>query len=981
MMLTLRTSLQALLALIILPFSPGRGLGPGDGSRFVDHEPSAWADSVLATLSLEQKIGQLFVVPATGRLYNQHDPAYRRLVDLVGRFEIGGLIFFRGEPVAQATLTNDLQSRARVPLLVSQDMEWGAGMRLRNTTEFPRAMALGATRDPDLAYAMGRVVAAEARSLGVHVNYAPVADVNNDPDNPVINVRSFGEDPVLVASMAAAYARGLQDGGLIATAKHFPGHGDTSVDSHSGLPVLPIGRSRLDSLELVPFASTIDDGIGGIMIAHIALPEIEGQDGIPATLSPPIVTDILRGDLGFEGLIVTDAMNMHGVTDGFGSGEAAVRSLLAGVDQILMSGDFYAARRAVLAAVKSGRLTVARIDQAVRRTLMAKAAVGLHRYEPSDLTEVRRSVADPAARALSSEIARRSLTLLSNEGSLLPITEPGSRILSITLSDSEISGRGLRFDRLLRKYLPESTIDRALLDRRSHDSEFPETLSRIEDYDIVVVQSYMIVRTGSGRIGLDPRQARLLENLLGGNVPVVLVAFGNPYIGLGLPNPSAFIVAYSSSDFSVRAAAEGVIGQIGFEGLLPVSLPESYPLGAGIQTEPTRLRVATPEEAGMKSAVLARLDTLLWNAIEDSIFPGAAVAIGRAGVVARLDGFGYYTYESEQKTTPTSLFDLASLTKVVATTPAVMLLYDRGLIELDARLASYLPELESSASSEVTVRQVLTHTAGFKSFYPFERMGITSNQEVVEFIAGEQLAYEPDSAYRYSDVGMIIMAIAVERVAGQPFAAFLSDSLYEPLGMYNTGFRPTGERAIDTLVVPTEVDTTFRNRLMQGEVHDERAWILGGTAGHAGLFSTAEDVARYASMLLNKGFGNGTQIFRPETIELFTSRFPNTVGHEHAIGWDTKTLVGRASAGQFFGTRTYGHLGFTGTSLWIDPEADLFAILLTNRVYPTRGDKRVYDIQPEVADIAFLSLTGDSVLDLRLFEKEPFQFRSVQFGQ
>jgi beta-glucosidase-like glycosyl hydrolase/CubicO group peptidase (beta-lactamase class C family) len=976
-------SLPIVAALICLaPFAPDppdrtASGGPGEAAvrmrtvAPIGTQSAPWVDSLLASLTLEEKVGQLFVVPATGKLYNENDPEYVRLVDLVERFEIGGIIFFRGEPLAQALLTNDLQARSDVPLLISQDMEWGAGMRLRNTTDFPRAMALGATRDPDLAYAMGRVVAAEARSLGVHVNYAPVADINNDPDNPVINVRSYGEDPDLVATMASAYTRGLQDGGLIATAKHFPGHGDTNVDSHSGLPVLRITRARLDSLELVPFARSIEDGVGAIMIAHIALPQLEGKEGIPATLSPSVVSQVLRRDLGFDGMIVTDAMNMHGITDHFGSGEAAVLSLAAGVDQILMSNDFYAARRAVLRAVETGRLPLERVDAAVRRVLEAKVRAGLTARQPANIESIRTSVSAPEAEALAHEIARRSLTLLSNDGKLIPVTEPDVRILSITISDSDDPSRGRTLDRLLRRHLPESRVDRVLLDRRSHSSEFGDALKRAADYDVALVQSHVIVRTGSGRIGLDQLQRDFLDDLVRNPTPVLLVAFGNPYVTLGLGPPDAFVAAYSSSYASITAVADALTGRSGFEGRLPVRLPGQYPIGSGLESAPRSLRYGRPEQAGMSSQILARLDTLLWHAIEDSAFPGAAFAIGRSGIVARSGGVGYFTYESEQKITSESVFDLASLTKVVATTPAIMLLYERGQIELDAPLATYLPEFGEAGKQGVTVRQVLTHTSGLPAFYPFEHMGVNSIADVLEFIRSDTLRYEPDSAYRYSDIGMMLLALAVERITDKPFETFLRENVYEPLGMHRTRFRPAGGAGTDTTIVPTEVDTILRKGLVQGEVHDERAWIVGGTAGHAGLFSTANDLARYASMLLNGGVGNGGRIFQPETVELFTTRFENALGHTRALGWDTRRAE-NSSAGSFAGPKTFGHTGFTGTSLWIDPDADLFVILLTNRVYPSRASLGISVVRPKVADTAFLAVTGPARMNLSIFEKEPF---------
>ena len=932
----------------------------------------AWIDSVAASLTLEQKVGQLFAVSATGKLYNESDPEYRDLVDLVERIEVGGVIFFSGEPLAQALLTNDLQSRARIPLLVSQDMEWGVGMRLDDATEFPRAMSVGATGEPDLAYAMGRVVAAEARSLGIHVNYAPVVDVNNNPGNPVINVRSFGEDPDAVGEMSAAYTRGLEDGGMIATAKHFPGHGDTDVDSHASRPVLDISRSRLDEIELVPFRMSIEAGADAVMVAHIALPEVDGQSNVPSTLSRPIVSEILRGDLGFDGLIVTDAMRMDAIRVGYTSGQAAILALDAGIDQILLPDDFHAAHRAVLKAVESGRISEERIDESVRRILSAKYRTGLGSYKPADPATIRRTVSDPASTALARTIAERGITLLENDGRLVPIRNRPARILDLTLSDSDYSTRGRSFHRSLRRHLGRATVHRELLDRRSHKSEYERVREMAGDFDLILIQTHAIVRSGSGRIGLNEPQQDIVNDLIASDVPVGVVAFGNPYIGMGFDRPDVMVVAYSSDPITVEIAAELLTGQIGFRGRLPVTIPGRYEIGSGIDTEPIELRTGIPEDFGMDSKILARLDTMLWNAIEDTAFPGAAFAVGRAGAVARADGFGYFTYTSEQQTDTKSLFDLASLTKVIATTSAIMKLYEQGRIELDEPLSTYLPAFGGGDKDSVTVRQILTHTSGLAPFYSFEHMGITDRDAIIDFIGSDSLVYAPDSSYRYSDLGMIMMAVAVEEVSGQSFDAFLADHIFEPLGMLDTGFRPVGGRGTDTTVVPTEYDSLFRKQLVQGEVHDERAWMLGGAAGHAGLFSTAQDLARFASMMLNGGVGNGVRIFEPETIELFTTRYPNDLDHTRALGWDTRSTGGYSSAGEFFGPRSYGHTGFTGTSIWIDPDANVFAILLTNRVYPTRANGKIRYVRPRFADIVFLSITGAAELDLQRFVKEPF---------
>ena len=918
---------------------------------------NGWAEAQLQTLTLEQKVSHLFSSYAYGRFKSTDDPTYKRLLDLVERFEVGGIIFFQGDPLSQALLANDLQRRARLPLLVSQDMEWGAGMRLERTTTFPRTMALGATRDPALAYAAGYVTAREARALGTHQIFAPVADVNNNPLNPVINVRSFSEQPGLVADMVTAFVRGAQNGGVLATAKHFPGHGDTSVDSHVDLPVLPFDRARLDTLELVPFRAAVEAGVMSVMSAHLALPKIDAERNVPASLSPRITRAILRDDMAFDGLIVTDALRMHGVTKHFGVGEAAVRALEAGADMLLLSDDEYAARQAILHAVETGRLTEARIDQSVRRILRAKEWAGLPQNRLVDLNSARRHVSTQVNQALSDAIARRSLTLLRNENNLLPLLGPRRRIIAVTLNGGSTASSGRTFVNQLKQHGGDATISAFHLDRRSTPDEYRRALQRAAAHDVILAPTYVAVRTGSGRIGLPQKQQTFLNDLIATGKPVVLIAFGSPYMALGLARqPAAYIAAYGAADASQKAVAQALFGQSRVDGKLPITIPDLYPFDAGLHLDQVALRRGYAEEVGMAGDTLAAIDSLLRAAVDARAFPGAAVAVGRAGVLAKLDGYGYFTYDSEQPVTSHSQFDMASLTKVIATTTAAMQLYEQGRLDLDAPVRKYLKAFGKNGKATVTIRQLLTHTSGMPPYIPFHKEGLTTREAVLDSMFALKLESEPGAKSRYSDFSMITMALVIEAITGQEFAAYTQEHIFEPLGMHNTGFRPTGKP--DPAVVPTEVDDYFRMRLIQGEVHDETAWILGGTAGHAGLFSTAADLARFAFMLTNGGQIDGKPFLKEETIRLFTTPV-DPDNHTRALGWDTKSKNGYSSAGQYFGPRSFGHTGFTGTSFWIDPDEQLFVILLTNRVYPSRNNRSHVALRPAVADVAYKAIVGE----------------------
>ena len=912
-----------------------------------------WAEETMSQLSLEEKVAQMFAARAYGTFKSADDREFEELVDLVERFKIGGLAFFQGDPMAQATLINELQKRAETPLLISQDMETGAGMRIRQTTILPHAMALGATRNAEYARAAGYVTAREARALGTQQIYAPVADLNNNPDNPIINVRSFGEDGDLVSEMVTSFIRGAQDGRVIPTVKHFPGHGDTDVDSHADLPVLPFNWSRLSRVEGVPFRAAISAGVQSVMVGHLALPEITSDSTMPASLSPEVIRR-LRERLGFNGLVVTDAMDMAGLQKNYGAGEAAVRAVAAGVDVLLISEDPYAARSAIIQAVKAGRLDEDEIDDSVLRILRAKEWAGLHKQRLVDLEAARERVAAVPHLALSRTIARSSLTLLRNQNDLLPIVDPPEEVLSITLSDSDDPAVGRPFTEQLKESAPPLDLTTHLLDDRSSAAEYEQLLKQALQSDLVVVPAFLEVRARSNRLALAEKNQAFLNDLVQLDTPVVLVSFGNPYMTMGLDRPTAYVAAYGSDRATQTAAAQAIFGKSGFEGRLPITIPDNYQYGAGLTTEQVAPREGYPEEVGMDNDILGRVDSLMRASIADGDFPGAAVAVGRAGVTTKMRGYGYYTYDMEKPVTPHSVYDLASLTKVVATTTAAMLLYESGKLDLDSRVVKYLPSFDNHGKSEITIRQLLSHSSGLEGYRPFHQEGFESREEVIDAIMNAELEYEPGTQYQYSDLGIITLYLVIEAITGRDFATYAEENIFEPLHMYDTGFRKVG--ATDTSVVPTERDDYFRNRLLQGEVHDETASLLGGTSGHAGLFSTADDLSKFAYMLLNDGNIYGRSFLSEETIELFTE--PVEESSTRALGWDTRSPEGYSTAGDFFSTESFGHTGFTGTSLWIDPEAQLFAILLTNRVYPTRQNGGIRKVRPQFANIAQRAIQG-----------------------
>ncbi len=911
-----------------------------------------WVERQLRAMTLDEKIGQLFMVRMDGYFENAEAPTYRDLVGLVEDFGAGGILYGPGTPMAQITQINDLQRRAERPLLISQDTEWGVGMRIDRATSFPPAMAIGATRDPSLAYRTGYATAREARALGVHQLYAPVADVNNNPDNPIINTRSFGEDPARVGALSAAFVRGARAGNTLATAKHFPGHGDTDVDSHLDLPVLRFDRARLDTLELVPFRQTIDAGVQSIMTGHLALPVLEPDSSVPASLSPAISNDLLRDSLGFDGLVVTDALNMRGVTQNFGPGEAAVRTLEAGADQILMSRDPRIARVAIHEALDEGRLTEETIHTSARRVLEAKKRLGLHEQRHVPLDTTRHEVRTRRNEVLAGTVARRSLTLLRNAGDLLPLTPPAERdLLVVTLNDGTSTRTGRDFVQGLYDEPAIESITTRRLDDRSDDEDVEDVLADAEEHDLVVVSTFLQVRAWGGDIGLSDRHQTFLEGLIANGPPAALVAFGNPYAPSDLdPAPEAVLAAYGSGESSQHAAAKALVGGTGTPGRLPVTVPGLAEAGTRIEMPQVAPRADHPEAVGMQSESLARIDSTVRQGVLDRAFPGAAVAVGRGPVVTKQETYGYYTYDRTKAVVPSSSFDLASLTKVVATTTAAMLLMEDDQLALDTTVASYLPDFAQAGKDSVTVRQLLSHSSGLPAYLGPDRRGDTP-EAVLDTIMATPLEYTPGTQSTYSGLGMITLMRIVETITDQPFDTFARERIFEPLGMQSTGFRTVSDSE-PSYVVPTLDSTGYR-----GSVHDPIARAMDGVSGNAGLFSTVEDLTRFATMMVNDGAIYGRQFLEAETIEAFTTR-ADVPGSTRALGWDTKSASGYSSAGEHFGPASFGHTGYTGTSLWIDPEEDLYVLLLTNRTYPDDTDERIQQIRPEVANHAAQAVVG-----------------------
>jgi beta-glucosidase-like glycosyl hydrolase/uncharacterized protein YbbC (DUF1343 family)/CubicO group peptidase (beta-lactamase class C family) len=901
-----------------------------------------WVRKTLAAMSLEDKVAQMIMIAETGYPRNPRSEAHLELVEAVRDVRVGGLVLMRSEEGTIPGLLNELQGEARIPLLIAMDMERSLAFRLRRgSVDLPYAMAVGATRSEDAARFLGEVTAREGRALGIHWAFAPVVDVNNNPDNPVINLRSFGEDPSLVARLGVAFIRGARSGGMLTTAKHFPGHGDTAVDSHLELPVISVDREHLENVEWPPFREAIAAGVDSIMVGHVAVPALD-PSGRPATLSATLNADVLRGEMGFEGLIVTDAMVMKGVGSTW-FGKATVDAVRAGADVILMPPDLRVALQSLIRGVKEGELDEVRIDRSVRRILEIKARLGLHRDPLVSAEAGAPEVGRPEDIRRARKIAEASITVVRNEGGLLPLTsEDPLRILHLMMPNE----LGFPIDELRARRIVVRNI---LLGDEIVEEKADEILETARDF------THILVSAAFYRQSISDSLLRLLERLAEIDVPMIVSSFGSPYLLAELPEVPAYLCTFGTPETSRSAAVSALFGEIDVRGKLPVTLSEDHPSGEGIEI-PRRamtLRTAAPEDIGFQPGGMEEVDRVLEHFLEEGAFPGGVLAVGHRGALVHLRPFGRLSSDADAPAVEAdTIYDLASLTKVVATTTMAMILVDEGRLDLDAKVQDFLPLFRGPGKETVTIRHLLTHSSGIDWWAPLYEE-IRGQKAYLQRIQAMELVYEPGTDFKYSDLGIILLGEILSRVSGQLLDEFVRERVFEPLAMTDTLYRPGEDRL--SRIAPTEYDA-WRGRLVRGEVHDENAFALGGVAPHAGLFSTAGDLSRFVQMLMNGGVLEHHRIVSRETVELFTRRAGDG-DSTRALGWDTKSPE-KSSAGALFSDRSFGHTGFTGTSIWVDPERELFVILLTNRVHPTRDNQLIRRVRPAVADAVVKALAS-----------------------
>lgn len=957
--------------LIALLFVSGNIMAQVTDPPFLKYMNHPWVDSVLKTLSVDQQIAQTIWIAgwSDGGIENEVEVS-----DIIRKYGVGGIIFFQGTAEKQADLTNFYQKISRVPLLIAMDAEWGAGMRLANVEKFPFQMTLGAIKNDSLIYRFGEAVAGQFKRLGMHINLAPVADININPLNPVINYRSFGENRDNVSEKAIMYMSGMQNNGILATGKHFPGHGDTNVDSHNDLPVIHHSLARLDSIELYPFRKLIEAGTGSIMTAHLNLPSLDTSSLLPSTLSPVIINSLLKKQLGFRGLVITDAMNMQGVTKYFRPGEADARALAAGNDVVEYVLDVEAAIKETKAYITSKKLTNEDIALKCRKILALKYWSGLNRLSEISEANIENDLSTQACKALINDLYANALTVLNNSQDIIPVRNlQNVRIATVGINMDKITS----FQERIAKYHP---ADHFIINP-SNSSACDTLLKKLAGYDLVIAGVFGLDQRPYMEFGIKPGLIDFLDKLIGKN-KIIITWFGNPY-GLtrvkSLGKADGLVLAYQDNNYSEDLSAQLIFGGIGAMGSLPVTINEKWPSGFGIITPGNlRLKYGVPENAGLSSEILWRkIDSIATEGLIAKAYPGCEIMVARKGTVVFQKCYGYQTYDNRTPVAEGDLFDLASVTKISASLPGFMLLNTQGNFSPDQTLGHYLPYFKNSNKGDITLRDIFTHQAGLTPFimfwketerkngklkrniyrteysgkYPLEvAHGIYINKNYRKKMFSE-IKKSPigQKKYVYSDLTFIITPEIIERSTGEKWYDFVSENIYRKIGAYDIVFNPDQKYPLSR-IIPTEYDSLFRKQQLVGTVHDETSAMLGGISGHAGLFATANDLMKLMELYRRMGDYGGEQIIGKDVLKEYTRvQFPGN-NNRRGLGFD-KPLLNNSNLpdSEAYPTKgaslsSFGHSGYTGTFVWIDPEYEITYIFFCNRVYPTRNNNLVSEL-------------------------------------
>jgi beta-glucosidase-like glycosyl hydrolase/CubicO group peptidase (beta-lactamase class C family) len=916
----------------------------------------AWVDSVYNNMSLQEKVGQLFMVDIFS---SAPEAKTDRLKKLISEYHIGGVIFSKGGPKRQAKLNNEFQALSKTKLMIAMDAEWGLAMRLDSTFAYPWNMTLGAITDNTIIEKVGRRIGEHCKRLGVHINFAPVVDINTNPKNPIIGNRSFGEDRDNVTEKSLAFMRGMQSAGILANAKHFPGHGDTDSDSHKTLPTINFSKERIDSIELYPYKRLISEGLSSVMVAHLNVPSLEPQMGLPSSLSKIIIENMLKGALGFNGLIFTDALNMKGAADFQKPGEIDLAAFLAGNDVLLISENIPKAHQLIVNAYREEVVTEERLALSVKKILYAKYKLGLQHYQPVDESFLVQDLNSVIDEVLYEEAMENALTILVNEENVLPIKNlQKKKIAYVNFGDAS----GKDFLNELRKYARVDYVKAETLDTY---------VKKLEQYDYVIAGFHKSNDNPWKGYKFTDKELVWLYEIARTNT-LILDVFARPYALLDIKSITNFdglIMSYQNSKISQQLSAQLIFGARAAKGRLPVSLGKYFPIHTQIKTQALgRLTYGSPESVGMSSNRLKKIDSIAKTGLLGGMMPGAQILVARKGKVIYSKNFGYHTPNKRNNVKESDVYDVASLTKIMATVPMIMQLVDRGALSMGTKLSEMLPEYKGTDKANITLRRMLTHTARLKAWIPYyiKTLDSATKQPKAQWYQAtysKDFPYEvanemymkreyKDSMYRYikesdlrkragykySDLPYYLLMKYLEEFYGSPLEKLVQKNFYEAIGAYSMTYNPLQKISKEN-IPPTEEDTYFRMQKIQGYVHDQGAAMLGGVSGHAGLFSNANDVAKMMQLFLNGGAYGGQQYFSQDVMNDFNTCYYCDDNVRRGIGFDKPQLGDSGPTCGCISMSSFGHSGFTGTFTWADPDKEIVYVFMSNRTYPNADNR------------------------------------------
>lgn len=932
-----------------------------------------WVDSIRNKLTLKQKIGQLFMIEAYSNRDKKHISKIKKTIK---KYRIGGLIFMQGTPEKQAELTNKFQASSKIPLLVGFDGEWGLNMRLQNSFRYPWNMTLGAIQNNELIEQFGIQLGEHCKRIGIHINFAPVVDINTNPENPIIGNRSFGENKYNVTEKAISFTKGMQSTGVLANAKHFPGHGDTSTDSHKTLPFLNFSLQRLDSIELYPYKKMFGTNLTSIMIAHLNVPSLEPEKGVPTSISHKVVTELLKEKMGFNGLIFTDALNMKGAANFAKPGDIDLAAFIAGNDILLIPEDIKVAIKKIKKAIRKEKISKERLNVSVNKILKAKYWAGLNHYIPIEETGIQDDIITIKDKLLFRTLMKEAITVVKNNNEILPIKElANNKIAYVKLGDSD----NLNFTNTLKKYTEIDIVE---------DDNLTDLLQKLKLYDAVIIGYHKSNETPWKKFKMSPEELIWLQEIAKNN-KVILDVFASPYTLLDLSDfdsIDAILVSYQNSSESQEISAQIIFGAIEAKGKLPVSIKKIFPEGTGINTSNLRrLSYSIPEEVGMSSKLLEKIDSVTKIVVDSLMAPGGQVLVARNGAVIYHKSFGFQTYDKKQEVKLTDLYDLASVTKIIGGLPMIMKSEETGLLNLDSNLGEMLPYLKGTNKENLTIKEVLSHVGKIKPWIPFYLKTVdsvtnqpssnlyrtTKSKEFSIKVAEnlylvnsykdsiyKRIAEAPqnkENGYKYSDLPSILFEKYIKETYNQSLDKINDSVFYKPLGAKSITFNPLDKFAASE-VAPTEMDDYYRYQLLQGYVHDMGAAMMGGVSGHAGLFANSNDLAKMMQMYLQKGYYGGKRYFETKTIDKFNHRYYENDSIRRGLGFDKPDFNSKISAAsKYASANSFGHSGFTGTYTWVDPDNEILYIFLSNRVFPTMNNNKLVDqnIRTEIHNLIY----------------------------